>query len=86
MTMTEKQEGGGRGERGSGREEGGGREGEGGGGGGGGSHFIHSRSRMTIHPHPYNGRTEHVEFSPTRQTLRARSAKRREEFGESHEG
>ena len=35
----------------------------------------------------YNAGREHVEFSPTRQTLRrAPSAKRREVFGESHEG
>ena len=37
--------------------------------------------------HPYSGAgTEHVGFSPTRQTLLASSAKRREVFGESHEG
>ena len=30
--------------------------------------------------------TEHVRFSPTRKTSRAPSAKRREVFGESHEG
>ena len=35
--------------------------------------------------HPYNAGTEHVGFSPTRQTLLAPSAKRREVFGESHE-
>ena len=36
--------------------------------------------------HPYNAGTEHVGFSPTRQTLPAPSAKRREVIGESHEG
>ena len=36
--------------------------------------------------HPYNAGTEHVGFSPTRQTLLATSLKRREVFGESHEG
>ena len=51
--------------------------------------FMHGRSRMTIgyRPlHTYNAGTEHVGFSPTRQTLLAPSAKRLEEFGESHEG
>ena len=33
--------------------------------------------------HPYKAGTEHVGFSPTRQTSRAPSAKRREVFGES---
>ena len=33
--------------------------------------------------HPYNAGAEHVGFSPTRQTLLAPSAKRREVFGES---
>ena len=36
--------------------------------------------------HLYNAGTEHVGYSPTRQTLLAPSAKRREMFGESHEG
>ena len=36
--------------------------------------------------HPYNAGTEHVGFSRTRQTLLAPSAKRREVFGEPHEG
>ena len=36
--------------------------------------------------HPYNAGTEHVGCSPTRQTLHAPSKKRREVFGESHEG
>ena len=35
---------------------------------------------------PYYARTEHVGFSPTRQTLVAPRAKRREVLGESHEG
>ena len=46
---------------------------------------MHSRGRMTIRPpHPYNAGTEHVGFSPTRQTSRAPNAKkkRREVFGE----
>ena len=50
---------------------------------------MHGRSRMTIWyrpSHPYDVRTEHVRFSPTRQALLAPSAKRREVFGESHEG
>ena len=36
--------------------------------------------------HSYYAGTEHIGLSPTRQTLLAPSAKRREEFGESHEG
>ena len=36
--------------------------------------------------HSYDAGTEHVGFSPTRQTLLAPSTKRREVFGESHEG
>ena len=36
--------------------------------------------------HPYYAGTEHVGFSPTRQTLLAPSAKRREVFGQSHDG
>ena len=36
--------------------------------------------------HPYYAGTEHVGFSPTRQTLFAPSAKTSEVFGESHEG
>ena len=57
--------------------------------GGGGIQFVHGRSRMTIWyrpSHPYYAETEHVGFSPTRQTLLAPSAKRRQLFGESHEG
>ena len=45
--------------------------------------LMHSRSRMTIWyrpSHPDNAGTEHVGFSPTRQTLLAPGAKRREEF------
>ena len=42
---------------------------------------------MTIGPRiPYSAGTEHVRFSPTRQTLLAPSEKRREVLGESHEG
>ena len=44
---------------------------------------MHGRSRMTIDPRIP---AEHVGFSPTRQILLAPSAKRREVFGESHEG
>ena len=50
---------------------------------------MHGRSGMTIWcrpSHPYNGGTEHVGFSPTRQALLAPSAKRREVFDRSHEG
>ena len=51
--------------------------------------FTYGRSGMTIaiRPlHPYNAGTNHVGFSPTRHTLLAPSARRREVFGESHEG
>ena len=47
--------------------------------------MMHGRSRKTIYPRiPIM--PEHVGFSPTRQTLLAPSAKRREVFGESHKG
>ena len=46
--------------------------------------IMHGRIRKTSHP--YNAGTEYVGFSPTRQTLLARSAKHREVLGESHEG
>ena len=36
--------------------------------------------------HPYNAGTEHVGFSPIKQTLLAPSAKCREVLRESHEG
>ena len=36
--------------------------------------------------HPYYAGTEHVGFSPTRQTFLETSAKLREVFGESQEG
>ena len=58
-------------------------------GGWGGPQFVHGGSCMTIWyrpSHPYNVGTEHVGLSPTRQTLLAPSAKRREVFGESHGG
>ena len=45
--------------------------------------------RQKMQPLPWddcNAGTEHVGFSPTRQTSLAPSAKRREVFGESHEG
>ena len=54
------------------------------GGGGGYSVFMNGYSRMTTDPRtPTNAGTEYVGFSPTRQTLLAPSAKRREVFGES---
>ena len=56
--------------------------------GAGCTHVMHGRSRMTIGPRipmHYAG-TEHAGISPTRQTLLARSAGRRQAFGESHEG
>ena len=63
--------------------------GRGGGGGGGCTHFMRSRSPKTIDPRfptmPARS-TEHVGFSPTRQRSRAPSAKRRDEFGKSHDG
>ena len=48
---------------------------------------MHGRSRIYDHrlSHPYNAGTEHVGFSPTRQTSLAPNAERREVFGESHE-
>ena len=36
--------------------------------------------------HLYCAGTEHVRFSPTRQIMLAPSVKRREVFGEQHEG
>ena len=49
---------------------------------------MHGRSRMTTDPrtptiYMYNAGTEHARCSPTRQTLRAPSAKRRGVFGQS---
>ena len=63
-------------------------EGELRGGGEGCTQFVHGRSRICDHRplHPYYAGTEHVGFSPTRQTLLVPSAKRGEVFGESHEG
>ena len=58
------------------------------GGGGGGSHFMHSRSSMTIAirpSHSYNAGTEQVVFSPTRQASLPPTATRCEVFGGSHE-
>ena len=52
-------------------------------------HAMRSRSRrMTMDPRisTYSVGTEHVGFSPNRQTLPVPSAKRREVLGESHEG
>ena len=57
--------------------------------GGGVLIIMHGRSRNSYDhrpSHPYNAGTEHVGFSSTRQTWLARSAKRREVFGESHGG
>ena len=49
--------------------------------------IMHGRSRHRHRlSHPCNAVTEHVGFSPTRKALLAPSAKRREVFGESHEG
>ena len=48
---------------------------------------MHGRSRYGHRPsHPYNAGTEYVGFLPTKQTLLAPSAKRRDVFGDSHEG
>ena len=46
---------------------------------------MHGRIRMTNPCIPtYNAGTEHVGFSPTRQTFLAPNVKRREVFSESH--
>ena len=50
------------------------------------AYVMHGRSHDHGPSPPYNAGTEHVGFSPTRQTLLAPSPKRREVFGESHEG
>ena len=44
--------------------------------------ITHGRSRMAIDPpsHPYNAGTEHIGFSPTRQTLLACGTKREAPF------
>ena len=59
--------------------------------GGGGTHVMHGRSRMTIDPPriPTYFGTDHVGFSPTRETSRACTKQReakREAVGESHGG
>ena len=54
--------------------------------GGGVLVIMHGPSGMAIDSYPYNAGTEHAWFSPTRQTLLAPNAKRREVFGESPEG
>ena len=71
-----------------GQESGGGTGKRGGGGGGKGAYSVCAWPSSYDHrpSHPYYAGTEHVGFSPTRQTLLAPSAKRREVFGESHEG
>ena len=51
---------------------------------GGGTQFVHGRSRRPSHD-CYAG-TERVGFSPTKQTLLAPSAKRREVFGGARGG
>ena len=49
--------------------------------------IIHGRSRMHINPRlPTMPGRSTWGFSPTRQTLLAPSAKRRQVFGESHKG
>ena len=50
--------------------------------------IMHGRSsRVTIDPRiPYNAGTEHVGFSPTRQTLLAPNAKHHEMLVELREG
>ena len=48
---------------------------------------MHGRSLSDCSPsHPYNARSEHVGFAPSRQTLLAPSAKRHGVFGESNKG
>ena len=58
--------------------------------GGGGGEVYSSCMAVVVYDHrpsrPCNAGTENVGFSPTRQTSLGRSAKRREVFGESHEG
>ena len=56
--------------------------------GGGGGYSVCAWPHFYGHrpSHPYYAGTEHVGFSPTRETLLAPSTKRREVFGESHEG
>ena len=56
--------------------------------GGGGVYLICAWPWSYDHrpSHLYYAGTEHVGCSPTRQTLLVPSAKRREVFGESHEG
>ena len=56
-------------------------------GGGWSTDVMHGHIRMTIDIRiPTMPGTEHVGFSPTRQTLLALSAKRREVLGGLHEG
>ena len=56
-------------------------------GGGGDTQFRHGRSRMTMNPRiPIMPGRSTSGFRQNRQTLLAPSAKRREVFGESHEG
>ena len=51
------------------------------------THVMHGRSRMTIDPRtPTMPGRSTSGFSPTKQTLPAPTAKRREVLGESHEG
>ena len=63
-------------------------EAPGAGGAGGVLIVMHGRTAYGDRPsHPYYLGTEHVGFSPTRQTLLVapKRAKRREAFGESHQ-
>ena len=54
--------------------------------GGGGLCHAWPKSYGLKLSHPHNAGTEHAGFSPTRQTLLAPIAKRREVFNESHRG
>ena len=54
-------------------------------GGGGVLIVVHAVVVRPLTSHPYKAGTEHAGFSPD-QALTSPSAKRREIFGESHEG
>ncbi|CAM9928749.1 unnamed protein product [Ectocarpus sp. 6 AP-2014] len=54
-------------------------------GGGGVLIVVHAVAVRPLTSHPYKAGTEHAGFSPD-QALTSPSAKRREVFGESHEG
>ena len=57
-----------------------------GGGGGGARYHAWAWSCDDRPSHLYNAETEHVGFSPTKQTFPAPSARRHEVMGDSHEG